>query len=131
MIAGRKQMPTELINGDRRVARRYEFQSQIQFQYADERGRMHGGCGVTADLSRSGVRFRVEEDLPVGSYVEARIAWPFKLQNICPLELLVEGPVMRSKAGETVLKLERYELRTCGERSFFERPQQAANWRVA
>jgi hypothetical protein len=124
-------MPTELIHGDRRSGRRFEFESQVQFQYADERGAMHGGCGVTVDLSRNGVRIFAEEAPPVGAYVEARIAWPFKLQNICPLELFVEGPVIRSKAGETVLQLRRYELRTCGERSFFERPQQAANWRVA
>lgn len=124
-------MPIELISGDRRTARRFDFESQAQFQYADARGYMHGGCGVTADLSRTGLRMRTDETLPVGAAVEAQIAWPFKLQGVCALELFVEGTVVRSEAGETVLKLSRYELRTCGERSFFERPQQTGNWRVA
>jgi hypothetical protein len=124
-------MSTELISGDRRADRRYEFELQLQFQYTDESGAMHGGCGLTTELSRSGLRFLTEEVPPVGACVEARIAWPFKLQNVCPLELCVEGPVIRSRTGEAVLRLRSYEFRTCGERSFFERPQQTGNWRVA
>jgi hypothetical protein len=124
-------MPTEMINGDRRSDKRYEFELELQFHYADANGAMHGGCGVTTELSRGGIRFVAEEAPPVGVSVEGRIAWPFKLQNICPLELRVEGPVIRSKNGEAVLRLRSYEFRTCGERSFFERPQETGNWRVA
>jgi PilZ domain len=124
-------MSTELISGDRRADRRYQFDLQLQFQYTDERGVLHGSCGVTAELSRGGIRFFTEEPPPIGAYVEARVAWPFKLQNICPLELRVEGPVIRSQSGEVVLRMKDYEFRTCGERSFFERPQETAAWRVA
>jgi hypothetical protein len=104
---------------------------QLQFQYTDERGAIHGGCGVTAELSRGGVRFQTEFAPPTGVWVEARIAWPFKLQNICPLELCVDGPVIRSETGAAVVRLRGYEFRTCGERSFFERPQETGASRVA
>ena len=124
-------MPTELIHGDRRTGRRFEFESQVQFQYSDERGAMHGGCGVTADLSRSGVRILARRGSSGGRCVEARIAWPFKLQNICPLELFVEGTVIRSKAGEAVLRLRATSCELAARGRFFERPQQAASWRVA
>ena len=59
-------MSTELINGDRRADRRYQFDLQLQFQYSDERGALHGGCGVTAELSRGGIRFFTEEPLRWG-----------------------------------------------------------------
>jgi len=84
--------------------------------------RRHGatwfGTGCTTDLSDEAVRFENEGKLPGGVEVELRIAWPFRLQSVCPLELVVRGPVVRSGAGGTVLKLKSYEFRTCGERSF-------------
>jgi len=73
------------------------------------------------DLSRGGVRFRTEDPPPPGSRLQVHIAWPFKLQEIASLELLVEGQVIRRAKEEATMRISRYEFRTCGEQSFSER----------
>jgi hypothetical protein len=70
------------------------------------------------DLSDEAVRFENDGEVPRGVEVELRIAWPFRLQSVCPLELVVRGPVVRSGADGAVLKMKSFEFRTCGERSF-------------
>jgi hypothetical protein len=83
---------------------------------------LHGvtyfGSGSTQDLSRRGVRFTAENPPPAGAVVELRIAWPFLLQGVCPLELLVWGPIIKTDDRGTILAMSNYEFRTCGERSF-------------
>ena len=63
--------------------------------------------------------------------MEARIAWPFLLQNVCKLELVVRGPVIRVGARGTIMEIGSYEFQTCGERSFAEPPASTTGWRVA
>ena len=123
-------MQKDVIHGDRRSDKRYPFELQLQYQYKDARGVTHAGCGTTTELSRGGIRFVTEEVPPMGVSLEVRIAWPFKLQNVCPLELCVEGPVIRTGDGEAVIRMNDYQFRTCGERSF-EAPQDTGAWRVA
>jgi hypothetical protein len=76
------------------------------------------GTGHTTDLSDEAIHFENDGKLPRGAEVELRIAWPFRLQRVCQLELIVRGPVVRTGAEGAVLKLNSYEFRTCGERSF-------------
>lgn len=109
----------ELIHGERRTDRRYDLRLGLRFSY-DEHGQIRSGKGYTIDMSSGGIRFFPEFPLPSGSEVELRIEWPFLLQNICPLELVVNGTVLRSGPQETVLRTRRLAFHTCGERSFEE-----------
>jgi len=63
--------------------------------------------------------------------MEARIAWPFLLQNVCRLQLVVRGPVIRVGPRGTIMEIGSYEFQTCGERSFAEPPAPPTGWRVA
>jgi hypothetical protein len=76
------------------------------------------GSGHTVDLSRGAVRFVTDNPPPDGADVELRIAWPYLLQNVCPLELLVRGTTATTSERGTVLTMGDYEFRTCGQRSF-------------
>jgi hypothetical protein len=76
------------------------------------------GAGHTLDLSRGAVRFATENPPPNGADVELRIAWPYLLQNVCPLELVVRGTTATPDGRRTVLNVSDYEFRTCGQRSF-------------
>jgi hypothetical protein len=111
--------PDDFIRGDRREERRYHYVMDLRFTFR-VRGVTHFGSGKTQDLSRYGVRFTSENPPPDGSEVEVRIAWPFLLQNVCPLELLVFGKVMKTDDRGTIVQMNDYEFRTCGERSFDE-----------
>jgi hypothetical protein len=108
---------TEVIHGDRRSDRRYQYEMELRFSY--RRGStMLFGSGHTVDLSRGAVRFVADNPPPDGADVELRIAWPYLLQNVCPLELVVRGATVTAEGRGTVLTMSDYEFRTCGQRSF-------------
>jgi hypothetical protein len=107
----------DVIHGDRRAERRYHFAMELRFTY-QLKGVTYFGTGRTEDLSRYGVRFTSENPPPAGIETELRISWPFLLQNVCPLELIVWGPVRKTDHRGTILEMTNYEFRTCGERSF-------------
>ena len=108
---------TNIIHGDRRSDRRYEYAMELRFNYRLD-GSQHTGSGYTLDLSRGAIRFATENPPPDGADVELRISWPFLLQNVCPLELVVHGTTVTTAERGTVLSMASYEFRTCGERSF-------------
>ena len=116
---------TDIIHGDRRSDRRYAFELEMRFSYT-ERRITHAGRGYTVDLSRGGIRFRAETAPPAGSLVEMHLAWPFLLQNVIPLELQLWGSVLRSDADGTVVRITKYEFRTCGARAFHQ-PEDGAS----
>jgi len=111
-------MSVDVIAGDRRVHRRYQAELRLSFRYTDRTGVNHPGTGVTIELSRGGIRFHSDDHPPVGTKSEFRIAWPFLLQDICPLELIVKGTVLGTSDRGTVVRTCSYEFRTCGDRSF-------------
>jgi len=107
----------ELIHGDRRADRRYAFEMPFRYSYRDGSG-THTGAGCTQDLSGGGIRFITGSALTPGAEIELRVNWPFLLQNVCPMELLVWGKVVRSGSFGTVVSMAKHEFRTCGTRSF-------------
>lgn len=107
----------DVIHGDRRSDRRYAYEMDLQFSYT-LCGATYFGSGYTVDLSRGAVRFVSDNPPPSGVEVELRIAWPYLLQNVCPLELVVAGPTTSNSSRGTVLAMNHYEFRTCGQRSF-------------
>lgn len=102
---------------DLRKRQRYDLSLELSYSYR-RNGSTWFGTGRTTDLSDEAVRFENDGKLPKGVEVELRIAWPFRLQSVCPLELVVRGAVLRTGENGTVLKMKSYEFRTCGERSF-------------
>jgi hypothetical protein len=107
---------TGTIHGDRRRDNRYFSEMELRFTY-ELRGATHFGTGNTQDLSCSAVRFLTGEPPPDGAQVELHISWPFLLQDVCPLELVVRGSAATRERG-TIVKTTGYEFRTCGLRSF-------------
>jgi hypothetical protein len=74
-------------------------------------------------VSGGGVCFEVDQDLQGKPELELRISLPSRLQNVCELELVVRGSLVRKHGGVAVLRTDSYELQTCGDQSF----SQAAN----
>jgi hypothetical protein len=107
----------DIIHGNRRSDCRYELQLELRFSY-ESLGATCIGSGYTIDLSHGGIRFWTDAPPPIGQPVELRIKWPFLLQGVCPLELLVRGTVLRTGFQGSVVKLTKYEFRTCGHQSF-------------
>ena len=113
----RSMQDLELIRGNRRADRRYDLELRLRFSY-QRSGEVMAGVGRTLDLSRGGVRFLAEMPPPEGAEVELRIEWPFLLQNVCALELVMNGTVLGSDERGTVMQTRDFTFRTCGARSF-------------
>ena len=110
-------MQLQVIHGDRRVDRRYDLQLDLQFSYLHD-GKNCWGSGHTIELSRGGIRFFAEMAPPIGADVELRIHWPFLLQNVIPLQLVVHGAILRADGRGAVLVVREYAFQTCGDHAF-------------
>jgi hypothetical protein len=101
----------------RRSQKRWAFRRELRFSYRSGDA-IFLGSGRTQDLSEDGVRFENDHQVPVNSEIELRISWPILLQDVCPLELVVRGRLIRSDRDGSVLHVSFREFHTCGERSF-------------
>jgi len=108
------------IQGDRRAARRYSVDLELQYKLVKEAPIAYSG--KCCDMSSGGICFTSDQVLQEGSPVEVTIAWPFLLQNTCPLNLRIQGHVVRSDRQGTAVRTRTYEFRTAGDRSFAEPP---------
>ena len=113
-------MSGAIVKGDRRSYRRYQCRLDLRVQSAEQSGIRHLGDGSTVDFSRRCLRFETDDPPQPGTPVEVHLAWPFLLQNICRLELIVRGTITDITERGTLLRIGSYEFRTCGERSFSE-----------
>ena len=102
---------------DRRITKRQEPEMELEFSYP-KFGPASTGYGRTTSLNSDEVVFEADRELPDSGRIDLRISWPFLLQSVCPLELLVSGRIAASCGRKTVVQIERYEFRTRGEHSF-------------
>lgn len=63
-------------------------------------------------MSSNGVRFRIDRELPVGVTVELRVRWPAALPATFPLELVLEGRVIRCDGNGMAIQTHRYAFGT-------------------
>ena len=107
----------DMIYGDRRSDRRYQLELDLRFSYK-HRGVTYLGSGRTVDISGGGILFAADSTVPDGQEIDVRLEWPFLLQGVCPLEVMIRGTVLRTDTRGTVVRMRDYEFRTCGARSF-------------
>src|SRR5438045_3464140 len=96
---------------EQRSHRRYEMALEFRCK---PRGSSETLVGKTCDLSRQGVRFRAEKTFLPGRMLQLHIRWPFLLAEVCPLQLVILGRVLRSDQSGTVITITRHEFRTLG-----------------
>ena len=72
------------------------------------------GSGKTVNISSSGVWFKTEAVLSTGLPVELSMSWPARLNDVCPMKLMIYGCVVRSDQEGSAMAIERYEFRTQG-----------------
>jgi hypothetical protein len=102
---------------DHRLNRRYPITLELQYKLLN-RGRVERrGIGRTLDISSSGVLFESDTPLPSSSQIELAMDWPFLLDGVCTLKLVMRGRIVRSDAKAAAFKAEYHELRTAGVRS--------------
>jgi hypothetical protein len=76
------------------------------------------GTGLARNLTNVEVLIESDQELPVSGEIQLRIKWPFLLQSVCPLELVIEGSIGNYYCDQSVVLIRSYEFRTCGDHSF-------------
>ena len=95
-------------SAERRTRRRYAIRLDLRCKLADTGEVL---AGATRDINSFGVRFRLERRLSTGDRVELSLTWPIRLEERCPLQLVVFGYVTRVDARDAVMAITRYEFR--------------------
>jgi hypothetical protein len=111
-MAKRKKNKDEDI--DRRHKRRFSIEQGLRYKLLYGSRVAEAGSGRTVNISSSGVWFTTEGILSTGLPVELSMAWPAKLNDVCPMKLMIYGCVVRSGQDGAALSIERYEFRTQG-----------------
>jgi len=102
---------------DQRLSRRYPIALEIEYKLL-RKGRVERfGLGRTLNVSSNGVLFETNEPLPPGSSIELLVHWPFLLEGVCPLKLVIRGSVVRSDSKNVAVRNKHHEFRTAGARS--------------
>ena len=102
---------------DQRAYRRYPIALDLEYTLL-KRGRFErSGVGKVLNISSHGVLFESDDLLPVFGRMELTIPWPFQLDDVCPLKLVLRGRIVRSDGNGIAIKTEHHEFRTSPARS--------------
>ena len=99
---------------EKRKSKRFPVQQGIQYRVIDHWDGKLTGAGLTLDMSGSGIRFSIQDGIPLGRIVEVSVDWPVRLDGTCPLKVIVVGRVVRSEPSWAALSILQYEFRTKG-----------------
>jgi hypothetical protein len=101
---------------DQRSHRRYPIGLNLEYKLL-KRGRVGcSGFGKVLNISSRGVLFEAHEDLRAIGRIEVTIPWPFQLDGVCPLKLVMRGRIVRSDGNKIAIISEHHEFRTSGAR---------------
>lgn len=103
---------------DQRSHQRYPIVLDVDYRLV-QRGRVERqGSGRTLNVASAGLLLETEtnESLPLGCAIELVLNWPFLLEGVCPLKLVMRGRIVRSDARGVAVQAKHHEFRTAGAR---------------
>jgi hypothetical protein len=71
-----------------------------------------GPAGTTLNISRNGLLFETTEDLQPGQHIVLSVEWPARLDNRVPLNLILEGRILRCENGLAAMQTHKHEFKT-------------------
>jgi hypothetical protein len=107
---------------DRRADRRYPIALRLQYKLIAKGGVQCLGSGRTINISSRGVLFESDDAMPTSGQIELVLNWPFALQGVCALKLIMRGRILRTQEKTVALKTVFREFRTAGRSALGEPP---------
>jgi hypothetical protein len=107
---------------DRRANRRYPIALRLQYKLIAKGRVQRLGLGRTINISSHGVLFESEDAMPTSGQMELVLNWPFALQGVCALKLVMRGRILRTQEKTVALKTVFREFRTAGRSGLGEPP---------
>ena len=97
---------------ERRRKFRFPLEADVRYTVMQSRGQLVSGSGKTLDMSSKGILFTTSAPLQPKRLVQIALDWPAKLDETCPLQLMIVGRVIRSDNNIAAASIEKYEFRT-------------------
>jgi PilZ domain len=102
---------------DQRLHQRYPITLKVEYKLL-KKGRVERvGSGRTMNMSSGGIFFESDDPLPLRGRVELAMEWPFLLEGVCALKLVMRGRIVRSETNGIAVQIQQHEFRTAGVRS--------------
>ena len=99
---------------ERRESSRFPLKEDLKYRLLHTKNQSISGTGTTLNIGSGGILFTTQEMLPVGRSIELSVNWPARLDGTCALKFVAVGRVIRSEAGRTAVRIERYQFKTRG-----------------
>ncbi len=115
-IVARAAVRLPKISTDQRTRQRYPIELEMEYRLLSKGRAEHSVTGKTRNISSGGVFFEALGTPPAGSSIEVMLSWPFLLEGICPLRLVMRGRVVRSDVRGIAIQSSYHEFRTAGTR---------------
>jgi hypothetical protein len=116
-VAGRL---SETDRADQRLHQRYPIALKVEYKLL-KKGRVAShGSGRTLNISSGGIYFEAGEPLPARGRIELAMEWPFLLEGVCALKLVMRGRIVRNDANGVAVQIAQHEFRTAGVRSVIQ-----------
>jgi PilZ domain len=106
----------ETHRADQRLHQRYPIALNVEYKLLIK-GRVERlGSGRTTNISSGGIFFEADDPLPTRGRVELAMDWPFLLEGVCALKLVMRGRIVRSDTKGIAVQIVQHEFRTAGVR---------------
>ncbi len=106
-VLSASEVPKKVL--ERRKKLRFPLSLPVDYETSDDRGK-----GNLTEISTGGLVFTSARALPLGSRIRLSIAWPCSLDGTVPLQMVVEGVILRSDQRGAAVKILAYDFRTKG-----------------
>ena len=104
--------PPRNFTSEHRQYPRYPIELAAEFTLPTSGETARRRVGTTLDISSGGLLLACNNNLLAGSEIEVSIQWPFLLDGVRPLKLLITGYIVRANPMVVAVKFRSYEFRT-------------------
>ena len=101
---------------EQRAHRRYPVALEAEYKLRHKGKVQRSGIGRTLNVSSGGVFLESSDSLPEKGRIELMMTWPFLLEGVCPLRLVMHGRIVRCEENGVAIRSDRHEFRTAGAR---------------
>ena len=97
------------IAGDRRSSRRYSLSLPVIIRNDSS---TVGSTGRVVNISSKGILFTADKQFTSGLTLHLAVSWPAMLEGTIPMQLVIEGVVIRTDGNATAVAIVHYQFRT-------------------
>ena len=99
---------------EQRAHQRYPIALKVEYKLLKKGRTELVGSGCTLNVSTGGLYFEADTPLPSQGRIDLAMEWPFLLEGVCALKLVMRGRIVRSDPKGVAVQILRHEIRTAG-----------------